>query len=852
MLRRSIALRDRTPRLATVALVATMLIALTETSTIAQKGRSTALSTSARGTAASFARLPLTFEPNVGQTHADVKFLSRGAGYTLFLTAASAVVDSGDAAPVRLHWANSHRLAAVTGENEQPGKSHYYRGRDPRNWHANVAHYSHVRYTNLYRGVDLVYYGTAERRVEFDLMVAAGADPSQIELAFDPSTRLEIDREGNLIVSTAERAAPSGVTLHRPTIFQERGGVRNKVEGGYAIRGGNRVGFRLGRYDRSQALIIDPVLTLAYSTFLGGSGNDRALAVAIDANGGAVVTGNTNSINFPTVNAGQPTAPGGDDHFVAKLSPNGSSLVYSTYLGGSEGEGVNQGALALDTAGNAYVAGNTSSADFPTSAGAYQTALKNPGQGFGSFDGYIVKLTASGTLAYSTLLGGTFFDDIYTIDVDQSGNAYVAGATQSGDFPTQNAIKTAVDDSFVAKLNASGSALVYSTYFGGNHHDIPEGIAVDSSGNAYVTGLTRSSDFPIVNPVQGTLDPTECLPSLPCGDAFLTKINAAGSGFVYSTYVGGNERDRGNDIEVDAFGAAYIVGDTRSTNFPTMAPLQANNAGAEDLFVAKLSAAGSSLVFSTYLGGSAREGTGFDNDHLIGAGIAVDGAGDVYVAGVTKSPDFPSVDAFQAFMQGAPNEAQAFVTKFNAAGSALTYSTAINPPLDMSAQADIGIDFVGDAYVAGGVGSGGSLGSYPTTANAVQPGYGGGPYDAFVAKLTHFTTVTIDIKPNSSPNTINLGSGGVVPVAILSSAAFDATSVNPLTVSLASAPVKLRGNGTPQVVIQDVNGDGRQDLVVHIQTEALQLSANDTLAVLEAETFAGAAIVGTDLVRIVP
>jgi hypothetical protein len=521
-------------------------------------------------------------------------------------------------------------------------------------------------------------------------------------------------------------------------------------------------------------------------------------------------------------------------------------------VGGTEGEGANQGAVALDGAGNAYVAGSTHSADFPTTAGAYQTALNNPNQGFGSFDGYIVKLSATGALVYSTLLGGSFFDGIYAIDVDGAGNAYVTGTTLSSDFPTQNAIKSSQDDSFVAKLNAGGSALVYSTYFGGNLFDIPEGIAVDGSGSAYVTGMTGSSDFPIVNAVQATIDPAECSPGVRCGDAFLTKINPAGSAFVYSTYLGGSNKDRGTDVEVDAFGAAYVVGDTLSTNFPTVNPLQPNNAGAEDAFVAKFGASGSALVYSTYLGGSGREGTGYSNDHLVGLGIAVDGAGDVYVAGVTASGDFPAVEAFQPFIQGGPSEAQAFVAKLNAAGSALTYSTAINPPQDMSFQADVGIDLVGGAYITGGVGQGGILGSYPTTPNSVQPVHGGGSFDAFVAKLTHFTAVAIDIKPGSSPNTINLGSGGVVAVAILSTATFDATTVDPLTVTLASAPVRLKGNGTPQVTFQDVNGDGRQDIVVHVATEALQLNPNDTEAVLEAETFAGVAIVGTDVVRIVP
>jgi hypothetical protein len=845
---REMMLRRSTTQPACFVLAALAFVALMAHSMTAQ----TVVSKGLRPVSASRPHLPLSFEPNVGQTHRDVKFLSRAPGYVLFLTAEGAVVSASHASPLRFKWVGANARAQVAGETALAGKSHYYRGRNARTWQTNVPHYSRVRYASLYRGVDLVYYGTEQGRVEFDLIVGAGADPARIDLGFDRSEQLRLDDAGNLIVSPRAAALRADVTFERPRIYQDIDGTRRSIDGRYVIRGGNRVGLQIDNYDRDHPLVIDPVLTLAYSTFVGGTGNDRAMAIAVDEAGNAVITGNTTSLDFPTANAAQSTAPGGDDHFVTKLSANGASVVYSTYLGGSEGEGANLGSVALDGSGNAYVAGNTFSADFPTTPGAYQTSLKNPNQGFGSFDGYIVKLGAGGTVVYSTLLGGTFFDDISAIDVDSAGNAYVSGTTQSSDFPTQAAIKTTQDDSFVAKLNASGSALVYSTYFGGNHHDIPEGIAVDPSGNAYVTGLTRSTDFPTVNALQGTIDPTECLPGLRCGDAFLTKINAAGSAFVYSTYLGGNERDRGNDVDVDAFGAAYIVGDTRSTNFPTASPLQAANAGAEDLVVVKFSPAGTSLVFSTYLGGSGREGTGFDNDHIVGAGIAVDGAGDVYVAGVTRSADFPSLDAFQAFMAGGPTDAQAFVTKLNASGSALTYSTAINPPQDMSAQADVGIDLLGDAYIAGGVGSGGSFGGFPTTTNAFQTTYGGGTYDAFVAKLTHFTTVTIDIKPNSSPNTINLGSGGVVPVAILSSASFDATTVDPLTVTLASAPVKLKGSGTPQVLVQDVNGDGRLDLVIHIQTEALQLSANDTQAVLEAETFGGTAIVGTDLVRIVP
>jgi hypothetical protein len=848
-------LKSNAPRFARLALLAVTLLVPITASVDAQISTGNARADrTMRRVEERHAKLPLSFEPNVGQTHSEVRFFSRAPGYVLFLTSTEAVLASDAAAPLRMRWAGANSRAAISAVKELPGKSNYYKGQDPRRWRTNVPHYGEVRFSSVYRGIDLVFYGTQEGHVEYDFVVAPGADPKAIALAFDGSEKLELDGDGNLLVALTRgpNTDRAKVVLRKPVIYQDVDGVRKSVTGTYALRDGNRAGFQIGAYDPDRPLVIDPVLTLAYSTFLGGSGNDRALAIAVDDSGSAVVTGNTNSINFPTANANQSTAPGGDDHFVAKLSPNGSSLVYATYLGGSEGEAANQGAVALDGSGNAYIAGGTHSADFPTTAGAYQTALNNPNQGFGSFDGYVVKLNGTGALVYSTFLGGSFFDGIYAIDVDGAGNAYVTGTTLSNDFPTQNAIKSAQDDSFVAKLNAAGSALVYSTYFGGNLFDIPEGIAVDSSGSAYVTGMTGSSDFPIVNAVQSTIDPTECQPGVRCGDAFLTKINPAGSAFVYSTYLGGSNKDRGADVEVDAFGAAYVVGDTLSTNFPTASPLQASNAGAEDVFIAKFAAAGSALVYSTYLGGSGREGTGYSNDHLVGLGIAVDAAGDVYLAGVTSSGDFPAVDAFQSFIQGGPSEAQAFVTKLNGAGTALTYSTAINPPQNMSFQADVGIDLVGGVYASGGVGQGGILGSYPTTANAVQPVYGGGSFDAFVAKLTHFTAVTIDIKPDSSPNTINLGSGGVVPVAILSTATFDATTVDPLTVTLASAPVKLKGNGTPQVIFRDVNGDGRQDVVVHIQTEALQLNPNDTQAVLEAETFGGAAIVGTDTVRIVP
>lgn len=798
-----------------------------------------------------YAKLPLSFEANAGQAAKEVKFLSRAPGYVLFLTEREAVVAPAGGAPLRMRWIGANPHPAISGAAELAARSHYYRGQNGRLWQASAPHYREVRYSNVYRGVDLVYYGTAEGRVEYDFVVAPGADPAAIDLQFDGAAKLDVNSEGDLVIAL-EGPSQRTVILHKPVIYQEAGHGRRAVPGAYVVRG-RRVGFEIGPYDSKRPLTIDPVLTLSYSTFLGGGASDKAMALAVDGQGRAVVTGNTSSINFPTANAAQPTAPGGDEHFVAKLSADGSSLVYATYLGGTLGEGTNQGALALDASGNTYVVGSTQSADFPTTPGAYQTALKNPDQGFGSFDGYIVKLTPAGALVYSSLLGGSFFDGVYAVDVDAAGNAYVTGTTQSSDFPLVGAIKSARDDSFVAKLNPTGSGLVYSTYFGGNQFDVPTAIVADESGSAYLTGITASSDFPAVNAVQGTMNGSECSPGRPCGDAFLTKINAGGTAFVYSTFLGGSGKDRGTDIEVDAFGSVYVVGDTTSGDFPvTAGALQSTNAGAEDVFIAKFDATGSSLAYSTYLGGSKREGTGFINEHIVGISLAVDPAGDMYLAGVTASADFPAVNPMQGFVAGGPSHFQAFLTKLNATGTALTYSTAINPPQEMSGEVDVAIDLLGNAYLAGGVSGPAMFGGYPTTPNALQPAHAGGHLDAFVARVSHFVTVPIDIKPDSHPNTINLGSSGVVNVAILSTATFDATTVDPLTVTLASAPVKLKGNGTPQVVFRDVNGDGRQDIVVQIETEALQLNANDTTAVLEAETLGGTAIVGTDLVRIVP
>ncbi len=585
--------------------------------------------------AASYGKLPLSFEMNAGQTDASVRFLSRGAGYALFLTGNEAVLSlerrrpktNSQSAAFRMSLAGANRNAPVTGLDELPGKSNYFIGNDPAKWRTNVPTYAKVKYQNVYRGIDLVYYGNPQQ-LEYDFLVAPGADPKAISLdvaAISSShggrrTPLRIDASGDLVIQAGE----DQIRLHKPVVYQaSEGAARHFVDGHYVLKGDNRMSFEVSSYDPDKSLVIDPVMV--YSTYLGGSGDDYGYGIAVDSSGNAYVTGRTTSADFPTASPLQAVFGGGSyDAFVAKLNPAGSALVYSTYLGGSDYEA--GGGIAVDSSGNAYVTGATISTNFPT-ANPLQAAY-----GGGIYDAFVAKLNPTGSaLVYSTYLGGSDIDGGSGIAVDSSGNAYVTGDTISTDFPTANPLQAGlggIQNAFVVKLNPAGSSLVYSTYLGGSSYDEGNGIAVDSSGNAYVTGDTISTDFPTANPLQAALGGIQ--------NAFVVKLNPAGSSLVYSTYLGGSGQDQGNGIAVDSSGNAYVAGITGSPNFPTASPLQAFPGGSFNAFVAKLNPAGSTLVYSTYLGG----GQGY--------GIAADSAGNAYVTGFTDSFNFPIVSPLQA------------------------------------------------------------------------------------------------------------------------------------------------------------------------------------------------------------
>jgi hypothetical protein len=680
--------------------------------------------------AAAYSRLPTRFEPNVGQAPSAVKYLARAGSYNLCLTDSDVLLDltqgrvrkTADTKPqtivhaqLRLSLDHARPHPVMRAERKQGSVSNYFIGSDRSKWRRNVANYAAVRYMGVYPGIDWIVYGNPQQ-LEYDLVVAPEADPTQIRLNVEGADHLSVDDNGDLLIEL------KGRTLRqlKPVIYQDTAsGARNTLAGHYVVDQELRqVAIAVEDYDHSRPLVIDPVL--AYSTYLGGSGNDGANAIAIDSAGNIYVTGGTESPDFPTSNPLQAANAGGSDVFIAKLNYGGTALVYSTYIGGANFGAYDEGyALAVDRAGNAYVAGLTSSNDFPT-VNAVQATYKGSG-GFGG-DAFIAKLNRNGNaLAYSTFLGGTGPDVATAIAVDAAGNAYVGGSTASTDFPTVHPLQPAYGggtalkvpgDGFVAKLGSAGNRLIYSTYLGGSGDDGLNAIAVDLAGNAYVAGRTNSFDFPTANPLQavnaGGID-----------DAFVTKIDQRGRRLVYSTYLGGNDDDEAYAMAVDVAGNAYIAGYTGSANFPTVNPLQSALAGGDrDAFVAKIDRGGNKLAYSTYLGGSY-----YDEAHA----IAVDATGNAYVAGYTSSADFPTVQPLQAVFAGGYQDA--FVAKLNRSGSALMYSTYLGGSGD-EAAAGIAVDLAGNAYVAGHTDSI----DFPT-ARAIRATNAGG-IDAFVAKLS--------------------------------------------------------------------------------------------------------------------
>jgi uncharacterized protein (TIGR03437 family) len=697
-------------------------------------------------------KLPLRFESSTkgGQ------YRARGPGFVLTVSSAGSLLEWTN--PADQKKANVRtRLSGADSSNhleplsQLPGKTNYFVG-DKGSWRTNIEAWEGVRCRDAYPGIDLVFHGSGHM-LEYDFVVKAHADPGLIKMELTGQRRLAIDENGDLVVSTSA----GEIRWKHPDVYQEIDGARRRVEGRFVLAGRRTVRFETGAYDRNRDLIIDP--TLAYSTYLGGSGNEMARGVAVDLSGNVYMCGETTSTNLPVLSAFQPThAPQGTDTlgdgFVAKFNPSGA-LVYLTYLGGS-GDDVAL-AIAVDATGNAYIGGYTTSRDFPV-AGA--TPLQphyggSAGQNwYHTGDGFVTKLNPSGNaLIYSTYLGGTQDDMVMAITVDSAGDAYVAGATASPGFPTtqgayQGSLRGAggepiepccggpfmdPGDAFVAELDPTGSKLLLSTLVGGDDDDAATSIALDSSKNIYVAGYTMSDDFPTTPGAlqRGWGGYDQQTPYFVTGDGFITKLNATATALEYSTFFGGQGDECITSIAVDSTGALYFTGWSSTNNLPTTsgAP-QPTYAGYQtlpfnveyrfgDAIVGKLNPAGSQLAYLTYLGGAANDG---------GMAIAIDGAGDAFVAGFTDSANFPTTSgAYQTVWagDGGPtppyvNFGDGFLAMINPAGTSLLYSTFIGGSRD-DMLFGLALDGSGSAYVVGNTYSV----NWKVTPNAFQPAYGG-------------------------------------------------------------------------------------------------------------------------------
>ncbi len=854
-----------------------------------------------------YGNLPRSFEANRGQTQSEIKFLSRGPGYGISLSSTEATFHltklsrkrpvskafpsaetlaaqepTTQTSDVTMTMPHSNRVPRVEGLGELPGSSNYLIGTDPEGWQINVPNYAKVKYTDVYPGIDLIYYGN-QRQLEYDFVVAPGATPKSIRLAFRGVQKTHIDVHGDLVL----RVAGGEIRQLKPVVYQERSGVKEYLEGRYLLKGIHEVGFEIAEYDASKPLVIDPVLI--YSSFLGGSGNDFGHAVAVDDFGNVYLAGETTSNNFPIRNSFQSVKRGDTNAFVTKINAAGSEVLYSTYLGGSAQDRAY--AIAVNSAGHVYLTGSTSSTDFPT-LNPIQPELSTQFPS-GGVDVFITKLNAGGSgLMFSTYLGGSGFDFGYGIAVDSSGNTYATGVAMEGLPTTTQTFQLNFNghfEAFITKLSPSGTQILYSTYLGGRDNDIGGAIAVDASENAYITGYTQSSlDFPLRNalqqqfgggisdafvakiptltapfafsldsfddenggvpapsysnfsnwnviagqvdlqsnpfnsndnlivnldvaPPQGatietksplTLSPgtyrlrfdvairtvtdsvtvrignvfsetffgssglfTTVVRDIPISTQMSAKLSfefagGQGSGIYldnvsvferngreYVTFLGGNEDEDARTsyspgIKVDGAGNAYVTGITASIDFPTVDAIQPALAGGTDVFVSKLNPAGSALVYSTYLGGS---GDDAGND------IAIDPGGNAYVVGNTMSTNFLVKNAVQQTFGGETQlGGDGFITKFNATGDGVIYSTYLGGTGTDIAKG-VAIDAFGNALVTGYTGSA----NFPL-ANPLQA-TSGGPWDAFFLKVPFLTGTGLpdvfQVSPNVAGNT---------------------------------------------------------------------------------------------------
>ena len=581
-----------------------------------------------------YPNLPLAFESQGEGPGA--RYVSRGPGYMVALENGKATLAIQSAPPRRasrisIEFAGGASRRPIAG-TPLPGKVNHIQGRDPRRWQLGLPTYGRITYPDLYPGIDVAWYGN-QQRLEFDLILRPGADPSQIRMRFRGANQVTLGPDGALSVAGGAGA----FRLPVPSIYQATGRETIAIQGHYALLSVQQVAFQLGPYDRTKPLVIDP--TFVYSGVIGGGTDyNYAYGIATDSAGNAYITGGTYASDYPTVNAAFSKWSGDEDGFVTKINPSGTTVLYSTYIGGSSADLFS--GIAVDSTGAACVTGYSASPDFPVTN-------SSPAPASGTYAAVVVKLSPTGGLAWSSFLGSASFG--YGIAADSSGNAYVTGyVSGSGTLPvTSGAFLTAhsSDDAFVARFGPTGS-LTYATYLGGTNSDYGQGIAMDAAGNAYVVGSTYSTSFTNApgGGAQTVNRGTETV--------FVAKVNPAGSALSYFTFLGGSVFDGGFGIAVDGSGNAYVAGYTASSDFPvTSGVLQGSLRGSNNGFVTKLNSTGTGFLYSTYLGGNR-------SDYV--TGVAIDAAGDALVTGYTDSDRFPTASPLEVSLPG--NGTSLFVT----------------------------------------------------------------------------------------------------------------------------------------------------------------------------------------------
>jgi len=658
---------------------------------------------------------------NLGQVDQQALFYTYTEKYTLWLTQNGLIFDqieNKQNRPAEKNDSRENERSALSqdvkrrvsslffhGANPRPKlvplntynhKVNYLVGRDESQWRTNIPTCGAVKYENLYPHIDLKVY-SREGRIEYDWIIKPGGIVSDIQFEYRNIDNVDVDSQGNLSVQTS-----FGEFLHaRPYAFQNIDGEKIEVTAAFKRKSINTFVFETGSYDSNHRLIIDPLI---YSTYIGGSKSDFGEVVAIDSKGAVYIGGDTYSADFPTKKPFQGGRNGTRAVFITKIKRTGKKLVYSTYLGG-RGLDYARG-IAVDSQGNVYIAGSTSSSDFPLK-NAFQSELNGEGS-----DLFVTKLGPKGnSIIYSTYIGGSTYEHLADLAVNRQGSVYIVGLTESFDYPMKNPIKGNKDgyrDGFVTKFHPKGNKVIYSTYLGGENVDRANAIAVDARGSAYVVGYSASSDFPTKNPFQNTLNGYD--------NAIVCKIDPKGKRFIYSTYLGGSCSDYAYGVAVDSKGCAYVIGQVHSIDFPTKNPIQDEKKGVEDAFVTKLDPKGNALIYSTYLGGT---------DSELGHGIAVDKNGRACVTGITHSQDFPMVNPFE---NKNPDKYGVFFARLNPDGKSLSSSSYIGGS-DEEKAFRIAVDNKGYAYVVGYTDSKNML-----TKNALQ-NENSGETDVFLVKI---------------------------------------------------------------------------------------------------------------------